>query len=242
MRRGIHIKLFGLLLLIAVACEKADPELLSGDILGVVYLFDQDQYVLEDLSDVQVKLHSDTLVTETITNSAGEFAFPGAVYGNYTISTEKEDFVSPFHENKQAHHLGGYNPTRTSYTLHAIPDFGLEIDSVHIEYGDIFVWLRFTDWDGNPKHWYYCRCFFSGSPEVSKDVFYTHSQGWIYSPWIENAHYEARLENYLLDRIDSDSIYLCIYPEALGQGLYTYNPESLGKASEVLAIKHPWQE
>ena len=72
MRRGIYIKLFGLLLLIAVACEKADPELLSGDILGVVYLFDQDQYVLEDLSDVQVWLHSDTLVAETITNSAGE--------------------------------------------------------------------------------------------------------------------------------------------------------------------------
>jgi len=48
--------------------------------------------------------------------------------------------------------------------------------------------------------------------------------------------------NYALDYIEADSIYLRIYPEAQGQGMNAYNPESLGKASNVVAVKHPGQE
>lgn len=242
MRTGFHTSIIVLLLMAAAACEKAEPELLTGDILGVVDLFDQDQYVLEDLSGVRVRLQSDAFLAETVTNSAGEFAFPDMDYGNYSFYAEKENFVASFYEDVQFHHLGGYNPTRISRTLHAVPDFGLEIDSVHLQYGDFYLWLRFTDWNGYPKNWYFFRCYFSGSPEVSKDAFHTHSQGWIYGPWIANDRYEARLENYLVDDIVSDSIYLRIYPEALNQGLYTYNPQALGKASEVLAVKNPFIE
>ncbi|TFH22609.1 MAG: carboxypeptidase regulatory-like domain-containing protein [Bacteroidia bacterium] len=242
MKKRLHTSIFGLMLMALVACEKADPELLYGDILGYVTVYDQDQYMLEDLSDVVVKLQSNTLQTETMTNLSGEFAFLNIDYGNYSIYPEKEGFVRSMGEDDPVHHLGGYSPTRISCSLNEIPRFGLEIDSAGIESGDISLWLSIIDWDGNPKHWYFFRCFFSGSPEVSKDAFDLHSQGWIFGQWILEGHYSAHLTNYALDNIDSDSIYLRIYPEALGQGIYAYNPESLGKASKVLAVKHPSQE
>lgn len=242
MKRGFYIYAILLLLLTAAACEKTDPEPLSGDILGRVTVFNQDGYVLEDQSDVRVVLKSEGLQTGTVTNPPGEFAFLGIKYGNYSIYPEKDGFAPTMGEDDPVHHLGGYNPTRVSYHLNEIPRFGLEIDSAQIDFGFIRLWLKFEDWNGEPKNWYSSRCFFSGSPEVSKDAFYTHSQGWIFGNWIENDRYEALLENYILYQIDADSIYLCIYPEALGQSLYAYKPESLGKASKVLALKNPFLE
>ena len=205
-------------------------------------VYDQDQYVLEDQSDVRVILQSEDVLTETLTLPSGEFAFLDMDYGNYRISLEKEGYVTNMGQDYPVHHLGGYNPTRVSSRIYEIPRFRLEIDSAQLETGTSFLWLKFEDWSGEPKHWYYCRCFFSGSPEVSMDAFYTHSQGWIYGLWIENDHYEAFVENYLLPNIDSDSIYIRVYPEAWGQQLYSYSPESLGQASRVLAVKNPFLE
>ena len=242
MKKQLRPVIFGLMLLALLACEKAEPELLSGDILGNVMVYDQDQYVLEDFSDVKVRLQSNALQAESMTNSLGEFAFLNIEYGNYSIYPEKEGFVRSMGEDDPVHHLGGYSPTRISYRLNEIPRFGLEIDSARIESGDIYLWLSIKDWDGNPKYWYFFRCFFSGSPEISKEAFDLHSKGWIFDTWIINGHYSAQVVNYALDLIASDSIYLRIYPEAHGQGINAYNPESLGKASNVVAVKHPGQE
>ena len=242
MKRLIYPYILFLLLLTTGACEKEDPGLLTGDILGQVTVFDQDQYVLEDLTNVMVELESENLRTETATNASGIFAFLGVDYGNYIISPRKEGYVPSSGPKESVHHLGGYNPTRVSYRLYEIPRFRLEIDSVRLERGTSLLWLKFEDWNGEPKYWYYCRCFFSGSPEVSKDAFFTQSQGWLYGLWIENDHYEAFVENYWLNSIESDSIYIRVYPEAWGQQLYTYSVESLGQASRVLAVKNPFLE
>jgi len=242
MNKGYYPYLSVLLLFTAMACDKKDPEPITGDILGQVTVYDQDQYVLEDQSDVRIILQSEDALTETLTLPSGEFAFLDINYGNYQISLEKEGYVPGMGQNDPVHHLGGYNPTRVSYELYEIPRFRLEIDSARLEIGTSFLWLKFEDWNGEPKLWYYCRCFFSGSPEVTKDAFYTQSQGWIYGIWIENDHYEAYVENYLLHSIDSDSIYIRVYPESWGQQLYNYYPESLGQASSVLAVKNPFLE
>jgi len=147
MKKQLRPVIFGLMLVALVACEKAEPELLSGDILGNVTVYNQDQYVLEDLSEVIVRLQSNVLQAETMTSSSGEFAFLNMEYGNYSLYPEKEGFVSHMGEDDPVHHLGGYSPTRTSYRLYEIPRFGLEIDSARVGYLDIDLWLSFKDWE-----------------------------------------------------------------------------------------------
>jgi hypothetical protein len=140
------------------------------------------------------------------------------------------------------HHLGGYNPTRVTYRLYEIPHLGLEIDSAEIEFGSITLWITLEDYNSESDSWYFFRCFFNGSPEVSKEAYFTQSQAWTLGIWIENDRCKAFVENYALNQIGTDSIYICLYPEAAGQPVYSFNPEALGQASNVLAVENPFLE
>ena len=171
-----------------------------------------------------------------------DFAFLDMDYGNYRISLEKEGYVQGYGQDDPVHHLGGYNPTRVDYRLYEIPHFGLKIDSAEIEMGSIALWVTMEDYNRESDSWYFFRCFFNGSPEVSKEAYFTQSQGWTLGFWIENDKFLTFIENYALQDIGTDSIYICVYPEAAGQQVYAFDPESLGKASNVLAVKNPFLE
>jgi len=228
-----------LLCWLAAACEKTDPVLLSGDIAGIVEVYDENHYLLEDMSGVQLSLTDETITAQSSTDPSGKFLFEDIDYGNYQADLELEGFIKPYRDYP-LHHLGGYSPTFVEYRLYEVPKFETRIDSINFigkyERSDVFVNLQ--ELSGIPKIAYTFWCFFSDSPDVSDEQFVAKNSGWMWSPELDGQLTEISVEIWdnRFDQLVADTIYLRVYPQAWGQGYYDYYPESLGKASNVISF------
>jgi hypothetical protein len=229
-----------LLCCIGVACEKSDPELLSGDISGIVEVYDENQYLLEDMSGVQLSLADGTFSAQTSSDPSGKFLFEDIDYGNYQADLALEGYIKTYGD-KPVHHLGGYSPTMVEYKLYEVPKFETRIDSFKFNgtYERSYVYVNLQELSGIPKIAYIFWCFFSDSPDVSEENFVGKNSGWMWSPELDGLLTEISVEiwDYGFDQLDSDTIYLRVYPQAWGQGYYDYYPESLGKASNVISFR-----
>ena len=241
MKRKAAIYFLFLILASGTACEKGDPPLLSGDIAGIVSVYDENHYLLEDMSGVQISLSHENFLDETTTDTEGRFQFQDLDYGNYQLNLVKEGYVKSYRDYT-LNHLGGYSPTMVEYRLHEIPKFETYIDSIHLDEANIrsYIYVQLTGLSGIPEVGYTFWCYFSDSPEVSKDQYHVRAIGWMHSTRLGGLLTEIQFEMWdnRFYELVSDSIFLCIYPRAWGRGIFYYDhyPESLGNASNVISF------
>lgn len=226
-------------LLIISGCEESSTTLLSGDIIGYVEVVDENNYPLPDMSGVHVSLIDDTTLYHSYTDQTGRFFFQNIEYGNYQIGLEKAGYLKS-NVDYSLHHLGGYSPTLAKYWLYEIPKFELVIDSIDFNgmYDRTTFYFEITGGTGLPRYGYYIRCFCRDTPAVSKDDYVSTDVGWISSLYTDGqlATGYVYMYDYRFYQLVSDTVYICIYPQAWGQDLYEYNPEALGKASNVVGF------
>jgi len=84
---------------------------------------------------------------------------------------------------------------------------------------------------------YYISCFFNDSPLVSKNHFISANVGFISVSEEERSQMSGKISIYgnLYD-MQSDSVYMCAYPQAFGQSYHEFYYESLGKPSNVIGF------
>jgi hypothetical protein len=229
---------------LSAGCEKGEPELLSGDIAGLLSIYDENQYLLEDRSGVKVSLTSGAFLDETLTDPAGRFLFEEISYGNYMVDLVMEGYVKSYRDYT-LNHLGGYSPTLVEYSLYEIPKFEPWIDSIRFngKYERPCIYLNLQGLSGTPRIGYYFWCYFSNTPDVSKDLYVAEAMGWIYFYTTTGNLTEMQFEmsDPGFDQLESDTIYLCVYPRAFGRGVFydDHYPEALGKPSNVFSFTVP---
>jgi len=230
-----------LLLAATAACEKQEPELLSGDVAGVVTVYDENYYPLEDMSGVQLSLSGENFLVESTTDPQGRFLFQDVDYGNYQADLEMEDYIKSF-TDYTLNHLGGYSPTMVNYRLHEVPKFQTWIDSIQFngKYERTYLYVNLQGLSGIPRIGYNFWCYFSNTPDVSNEQYVAECVGWMSSPNINGLLSEIHFELYdnRFDQLESDTIYLCVYPRAWGRGVFylDHYPEALGKPSNVFSF------
>lgn len=222
-------------------CETNDKTILSGDIIGMVYLIDEYDHYLSDRSGINVNLIFDDIpVMYTTTDQIGRFYFENIPYGTYRIDLGKEGFVKSL-SSHTVYHVGGYSPTQMKYNLYEVPTFELLIDSIEYNGSESSaIYLQLIGVTEMPESGYFIiRCFCGGTPDVSKDNFVKVYPGlvWMYPESLidQSAIANAYLGFY---QVELDSIYLRIYPQASGQGYYDdFSEESLGKPSNIVRFR-----
>lgn len=239
MMKASKILSFCILLWASASCEKTEPVLLSGNIDGLVTLYDENSGPPEDASGVQVTLAADSIVAQTFTDPSGKFLLEDISYGNYQINLLLNGYITAS-KAFTLHHLGGYSPTMVEYSLYEIPKFETRIDSIQFNgtYERSYVYVTLKGLSGVPRIGYLFWCFFNNTPEVSNNQFVAKNRGWIWSPEIDGLLTEISVEIWdnRFDQLKSDTIYLCVYPQAWGQEYYDSYPESLGKPSNVISF------
>ena len=230
-----------LILAATAACEKTDPPLLSGDIAGMVTVYDEDLYPLEDMSGVQLSLTGENFRAESTTDQYGRFLFEDISYGNYQADLEMEGYIKSF-TDYTLNHLGGYSPTMVNYSIHEVPKFETWIDSIQFngKYNRSYLYANLPGSSGQPKIGYNFWCFFSSTPDVSRDKYVAECVAWMNFPQPDSLPLQIHFEIYDIrfDQLETDSIYLCVYPRAWGRGVFyeDHYPEALGKASNVFSF------
>lgn len=230
-----------LILAFSTACEKADPPLLSGDIAGIVSVYDENHYLLEDLSGVHISLSDGSYLDESTSDLYGKFLFQDVKYGNYQLDLIKEGYVKSYRDYT-LNHLGGYSPTMVEYRLHEVPKFETHIDSIRLDGENIrsYIYVQLKEQSGVPEIGYNFWCYFSDSPDVSKDQYIARAVGWMNSPKIGGLLTEISFEMWdtQFDQLVQDTMYLCVYPRAWGRGTFYFDHyhESLGKASNIFSF------
>ena len=239
--------------MLLVNCRK-DQEIITGDIKGKIYIFDQFGFMMPDQSDVTVKLFRDTALLETtLTDAQGQYIFKNFIYGKYTLSLEKDHFV----QTKEPHivfHAGGYSPTLANYYLYEVPTYELLLDSIgyYAEDYRLIIHLKFNGDTALPYNVYGLplRVFAGNSMEVSRENYVSAGRAYLseYGPgeWQTKVAVYGSLFDYEMDQnfnqLKEGTIYLRLYPIAAGQGymINDYFPEALGPPSNVISFV--WNE
>ena len=172
MPKTSHICYILLLCCIVAACDKTEPELLSGDIAGIVEVYDENQYLLEDMSGVQLSLTDGTFTAQTSSDPSGKFLFEDIDYGNYEADLALDGYIKTYGD-KPIHHLGGYSPTLVEYMICEVPKFETRKDSIIYNgiYERSYIYVNLQELSGIPKISYTFWCFFDDSPDVSAEKF-----------------------------------------------------------------------
>jgi hypothetical protein len=231
------------------SCIKDDAPILTGDIKGMVSLFDGYGYSSQERSGVQVQLSSETVFMEGSTDADGHYSFEDIPFGNYRINLIKENYLESILDFRLSH-AGGDAPTITSQTMNEIPEYWYVIDSLTYDgYSRLFFYLEANGANKpiSASSWFYVHCFFSQSPDVSLENFdnsfvtyFLNSPGSIIFTgdwWWWDVSY-----NFLNDY--SGTIYCRVYPQVYYKEMWPGNDldswdvmrETLGKPSEVFAF------
>ncbi len=230
-----------LILAATAACKKTEPELLSGDVAGVVTVYDENYYPLEDMSGVHLSLSVENFLVESTTDPQGRFLFQDLDYGNYKADLEMEGYIKSFMDYT-LNHLGGYSPTMVNYRLHEVPKFQTWIDSIQFngKYERSYLYVNLQGLSGIPKIGYNFWCYLSNTPDVSNEQFVAECVAWSFFAPIVDSTTEIHFDLFdnRFDQLVSDTIYLCVYPRAWGRGVFyeDHYPEALGKASNVFSF------
>ncbi len=241
------------LFLLLANCQK-DQEIITGDIFVKINSYDQYGFMISDQSGVTVKLFRDTALLETAsTDSQGQYSFKNLPYGKYRISLEKEHFIQT-RDPHIIYHAGGYSPTLANYYLFEVPTYQLLLDSMgyYAEDYRLIIHLKFNGDTVLPANVYGLpvRVFAGNSPEVSRENYVSAGKAYLseYGPgeWQTKVAVYGSLFDYDMDQnfdqLKEGTIYLRLYPIAVGQGyaINDYFPEALGPPSNVISFV--WDE
>jgi hypothetical protein len=245
MKTIVMKKIFSLcvIVLVFVSCQK-DKEMLKGDIVGKITVYNQDLTKSSDNSGVLVSLYSDnTLIGTKITDATGQYHFENIIYGKYNIDLQKESYIKP-ESLYTINHIGGYSPTIFDGSVNKIPDYVLTIDSVKGIASDYraSVYLKLDGSNKLPFPYYYFVNFVvycSTDPSVSKDNYSTMFRGAASCMLIDPYYNYANGIMFDIYNIPlTTTYYLRFYLLAYGQNIYSaINKDALGKPSNVITFK-----
>jgi hypothetical protein len=242
----IHIEMRKILVIcimviISAGCHK-DKELLTGDIMGKIRVYNQDLTASSDNSGVQVSLYSDkTLLETTLSDTRGQYRFENISYGKYSIDLQKDKYIKAG-ANYTFNHIGGYSPSLFDGSVYEIPDYTLTIDSVKVKSseGELLVYLKIDGNDAIPFSFYDLIGYCGNDPTVSKDNYSFIVTGIVANSFslYPYTYYDADGVIYYMNRnISPDTIYIRFYLLTFGQSIYySINKESLGKPSNVTSF------
>jgi hypothetical protein len=232
--------------LIFNGCRK-EKEVLTGDILGKIMVYNKDVSESSDKSGIQVNLFSEeSLLKTTVTDTRGIYRLETVPYGKYRIDLQKENYLEE--ENYlggadiyEFNHIGGYSPTLKDLRIYEIPDYVLQIDSVKAlpSAGELLVYLKVDGDTIFPFFSYTLLGYYSNNPDVSEDNSSGHASG-IIGNGQPLFSYKAPAEIFDLYINLPDTIYMRFYLLTMGQTTYyPINKEALGKPSNVISFS--WQ-
>ncbi|MGD0756221.1 MAG: hypothetical protein ABR927_14300 [Bacteroidales bacterium] len=235
------IGLFCILTLILFGCKK-DKELLTGDIMGKITVYNQDLTNSSDNSGVQVSLYTDAaLLSTNLTDMHGIYRFENMKYGKYRIDLQKENYIES-EDSYTFNHIGGYSPTLKDGSIYEIPDYNLTIDSIKVlsSVGELLVYLKIDGDTIIPFPYYILVGYYGNTEDVSSDNYSGLVSG-IVSNWSLASSYKAPAVIYdIYMNLPPGIIYIRFYLLTQGQTIYhPINKEALGKPSNVISFT--WQ-
>jgi hypothetical protein len=235
--------------MLLVDCRK-DQEIITGNVTGKIYCYDQYGFLMPDQPGIAVKLYRDTaLLNSTLTDSRGQYLFEHMSYGKYSISCEKDFFILPSWPHI-IYNAGGYSPTLADLNLHEIPTYDLFLDSVGY-LAEYYTYVIYTKFNGDtllPQYGSYglpLKVFAGNTPEISSENYISTGDA-----YLEDISGTEKVAVYAIlwsmdqffNHLKDGTIYLRMYPIAFGQGFVpsSYNPRALGSPSNVISFK--WDE
>ena len=231
---------FFILILISAGCHKKS-ELLTGDIVGRVTVYNKAGILSTDYSGIKVNLLNDTsIINNSFTDEYGQYLFSGISYGKYKIELQKDNYIEQ-QVDYSFFHVGGYSPTIRDAVIYEIPDYKMTIDSILL-FSSEFRLKLYLKIDGTtiiPFDAYRVIGFCSTSPEVSIDNYlFTISGRVLKSPLYTPFDASGEFSSNVWKLNTPDTYYLIFYLLAYGQNFSTtVNKKALGKPSNVISFK-----
>lgn len=241
------------ILCILLSCKKDYNTLRTGNIKGVVLVYDETYALVADRSDIGVTLTGDSINEGTVTDKYGFCMFQDIPCGKYHLYLQKEGFL-PEDPNITFNHLGGVSATIVNVNLYERPAYTIRIDSVRFPYeGQKWFGLYITTIGNRRKinyGFFRSHVFFNDSAYVSVDNYDHHLFLEFYKDISDSTYFGDYLlssnSNFLDQKPGDETIFICIYPQApfLGEnpGWFDQTPsiirkEYLGPPSEVFSFK-----
>lgn len=233
------ILMFCMLGIVLWGCHK-EKELLTGDVMGKITVYNQDLTASSDNSGVQVSLYSGNSLLDTkLTDSHGLYHFEDIEYGKYSIDLLKDKCIKPV--TKYAfNHVGGYSPTILDGSVYMIPDYNLTIDSLKVKDGDLYVYSKIDGSKIIPFSFYSLIGYCGTDQNVSKDNYsflITGTVSGLYSLYPVTYYNANAVIHYISLQKSPDLIFVRFYLLTSGQSIYSaINKEALGKPSNVTSF------
>jgi hypothetical protein len=235
------IFVFCMIVTVFAGCHK-EKELLTGDVMGKITVYNQDLTTSLDNSGVEVSLYNEnTLLETTLTDARGQYRFEDFSYGKYSIDLQKEKFFKEgTYTNYSFNHVGGYSPSIVDGAVYKVPDYNLIIDSVKPFDGELYLYVK-IDGSSVIPFLFYCIIGYSGNdPTVSKDNYSYIISGVVmdsYAGYPIDYHNANGVMRYLRLPQSPDKVYTRFYLLTNGQSPYNpINKEALGKPSNVVSF------
>jgi len=238
-----------LLFLFISGCRK-NHDIITGDITGKIYSYDQFGSPIPDQPDITVKLFRDTsLLESTFTDTRGQYLFENIPYGKYSMTLAKDGFIQIWGPHV-IYHAGGYSRTLANYYLYEIPTYKLHLDSMgyFAEDNILIIYLKLNGDTILPlSHGLNLRVFAGSTPEVSNENYVSSGMAYLHNYGPENylqkvAVYGIIFNNDMdqnFEQLKEGTIYIRLYPVAIGQGYWIndYYPAALGPPSNVIGFE-----
>jgi len=233
------------MLLLNVACEKAiEYEVLSGQLIGYVTLFDNNQNNLSDNSGVEIIVEGSNHQIKASTDEDGQFIVDNLKSGIYNFVFNKEGYCQ--HKIISYQFVGGNKPGTIYQTgLYSLSDIqidSLEITDLERQYNVAFMVTAVSHQQVNSFSYY--RYYLSNEPEISYKNYISTDVAYSFSG-TENISFYLEIDT-LKFPVGSE-LYLIMYPTSEAYQFYTdinsgkkiYTSINIYKPSEVANITIP---
>lgn len=234
------------ILLLNIACEKdTEYEVLSGQLIGYVTLYDNDRAQVSDNSGVEIIIEGSNPQIKASTDEKGQFKIDNLKSGIYNIVFNKEGYCQ--HKIISFQFVGGNKPA-TIYQTSLYSQSNLQIDSLELtdlksQYTVVFrITAKVSN--QNENTYSYCRYYMSNEPDISYKKYISTDIAYSFSG---NEDLSFCLQIDTLKYPIGSELYLIMYPASEWYQYYTdlntgneiYTSINISKPSEVVNITIP---
>jgi hypothetical protein len=234
------------ILLLNTACEKeTEYEVLSGQLIGYVTLYDNDRNNISDNSGAEIIIEGSNPQIKVLTDEDGQFTIDNLNSGIYNIVFKKEGFCQ--HKIVSYQFIGGNKPATIYQTaLYSLSDFqidNLEITDLEMQYSvEFMVTAKVSNQNENTSS--YFRYYLSDKADISYKNYISTDAAYSFSGNEEISFY---LQIDTLKFPIGSELYLIMYPASeiyqyyidINSGNKIYTSININKPSEVANITIP---